>query len=79
MKLLNAAALAAGPLVGSGHGQRRTGAAASGNSNDPNADARFYRLLTTDSDALTVWNFPLVRAKGLQVCAHKRRKREVQP
>jgi hypothetical protein len=27
--------------------------------------------LTTGSGALTVWNFPLVRAQGLQACAHE--------
>jgi hypothetical protein len=44
---------------------------ASGYSNDPNADARFYHLLTgypEDSDNMTIWNFPLVKAQGLRAC-----------
>lgn len=44
---------------------------ASGYSNDPNADARFYHLLTgypEDSDNMTIWNFALVKAQGLWAC-----------
>ena len=32
-------------------------------------DSRFLRLLTTDPvHPMTVWNFPLVKAQGLQLC-----------
>jgi hypothetical protein len=37
--------------------------------NSPDLDSRFLRLLTTDPiNPTTVWNFPLVKTQGLQLC-----------
>jgi hypothetical protein len=44
---------------------------ASGYSNDPNADASFYHVLTgypEDPDNMTIWNIALVKAQGLWAC-----------
>jgi hypothetical protein len=64
------AALLGGALLGTGTASADTGAAFSYPSS-ASADATFYDLLTTGSDVRTpmsVWNFPLVRAQGLEAC-----------
>ena len=69
-KLIAAAGLGAALLagvLGPGTASAETGAAFS-YPTSPSADATFYRVLTTGSHAMTVWNFPLVRAQGLEAC-----------
>jgi hypothetical protein len=71
-KMFAAAGIGAILLSGAPPGCRAagadTGAAFSYTTTSPGADASFYRLLTTGSHAMTVWNFPLVRAQGLEAC-----------
>lgn len=44
---------------------------ASGDNTDPNADKRFFDLLTgypEDPDNMTIWDYPLVKWQGLHAC-----------